>query len=605
MDPCANRFKMRTRCYPNMSHTKPTLLTHALAISLALGGLLDHRIAHSQTTSSPRPFAETGIERLKPDPLPWADAPGFDFRIETPARTPVPRAVDELRFVLGAVVVEGGTALDEAALHAPFQSLVGQRIALEDLRQAADRLESAYRARGFFLVRVLIPPQRVREGRFVIRVIEGYVASAFVEGGSESLRKRVETMLARLVGVRPASLQAIERELLLINDLPGVQARGTLRQGTSEGAVEIVVTTGTAEDTGTVSINNHASRSLGTWGYSAGMQWREALEGRGELAANLLGSGPDVMRAIALRYAFPIGYSGTVAQIGTLAALARPIGSLRDDLGLDIESQSANLAFKLRHPLYRSRTESLFIESGLTASQSRTTGVPAPSCDANVEPEIADRVLSGEFGAVWLRTGPFQSRQEMTLHVHRGLPAGWAYQGSDYSSACRQPGTADFEPRFTRALAQWTHRQAFSSQLSATLTLRGQYTEDRLPTSERISWGGVRLGRAYDSGAVTGDRGYGGLLELSWRTSPAQGNSALPTPQWFAFADHAQGERLASASGSLEGGLARLGSAGAGVRLALTRQVSAELLIAKALRPVPSSDPRTDPRALITISGQF
>ena len=574
-------------------------------LSLLIGNVQSARLAHSQPVPLPRPLPETGVERLRPSPLPWADTPGFDFRMETPARTPVPRAIDELRFELRAVVIEGSTALDGAALQAPFQSLIGQRIALEDLRRAADGLEAAYRAKGYFLVRVVIPPQRVREGRFVIRVIEGFVGNASVEGGGESLRQRIEAMLERVVGVRPVSLQAIERELLLINDLPGVRARGTLRPGGSEGAVELVVAADTAEDTSTVSVNNHASRNLGLWGYSAGILWRETLEGRGELTADFLGSGPEVMRAIALRYAFPIGHSGTVAQIGALAARARPFGSLRDDLGLDIESQSRNLGIRLRYPLQRSRAESLFIEGGLTASQSRTTGIPAPACEAHLEPEIADRVFTGEIGAVWLRAGPLSGRQEISLHVHRGLPTGWSYQGPDYSSACRQPGTAGFEPRFTRTLAQWTYLQSFSSKLTATLSLRGQYTEDRLPTSERIAWGGARLGRAYDSGAVTGDRGYGALIEIIWRTSPTRAATGLPPPQWFFFADHAYGKQLSSPSDPVTGGFIRLESAGAGIRLTLARPVSAELLIAKALRPVPSSDPRGDPRALISLTGRF
>jgi hemolysin activation/secretion protein len=115
----------------------------------------------------------------------------------------------------------------------------------------------------------------------------------------------------------------------------------------------------------------------------------------------------------------------------------------------------------------------------------------------------------------------------------------------------------------------------------------------------------MRLGRAHDSGAVTGDRGYGALVEVVWRPPLAGSDSRFQPPQWFVFADHAQGERLAGIADSATGGIQRMGSVGMGIRFALAPQFALETLVAKATNHVASTDPRPDPRLLVSLSGRF
>ena len=44
----------------------------------------------------------------------------------------------------------------------------------------------------------------------------------------------------------------------------------------------------------------------------------------------------------------------------------------------------------------------------------------------------------------------------------------------------------------------------------------GQYAFDPLIEGEQITFGGAQIGRGYDPGAVTGDRGIGGSAELRY-----------------------------------------------------------------------------------------
>ena len=122
-----------------------------------------------------------------------------------------------------------------------FFQLIGKTTTLSAVREAADKLEERYRKDGFFLVRVFIPPQQVKDGIFRIRVIEGFIEAVSAEGGTEAARQLVESMLAHVVNKQPIDLRSLERALLILNDMPGVRGSGILRQGGQLGASELVV----------------------------------------------------------------------------------------------------------------------------------------------------------------------------------------------------------------------------------------------------------------------------------------------------------------------------------------------------------------------------
>jgi len=86
-------------------------------------------------------------QRVAPLPLPSLN---YDFRIQSPEKSAVPRAVDEIEFSISLVRVSGATYFPKAEVDALFASLIGRKIVLQDLRDAAQKLEDLYRSKGFF-----------------------------------------------------------------------------------------------------------------------------------------------------------------------------------------------------------------------------------------------------------------------------------------------------------------------------------------------------------------------------------------------------------------------------------------------------------------------
>jgi hemolysin activation/secretion protein len=116
------------------------------------------------------------------------------------------------------------------------------------------------------------------------------------------------------------------------------------------------------------------------------------------------------------------------------------------------------------------------------------------------------------------------------------------------------------------------------------LSAQGQYGFNPLLTGEQFAFGGAQIGRGYDPGALTGDRGLGGSIELRYdrrfTMSPVQ---AL---QPYVFYDAARVWNVQNAAPARPS----INSAGGGIRFWLAYSVFGDIEVARTLEAVPGSD---------------
>lgn len=565
-----------TRLLNRRSWAMTALVLASPGLALGFPGL-----ALGQTPTVP---PEADISRLRPPPLEIPPTPDFDLRIETPERAPTPRAVDELRFAIEDVRVEGMTQYARAELSAILDPILGERVALQDLREAAEAIEARYRADGFFLVRVFIPPQRIEEGVFTVRVIEGYVEAVYAEGSSEASRRIAERVAASVVDQRPIDLPRLERALLLVNDYPGVAGGGILRPGTSLGASELVLALLEPRKASySFNVNNAGSKLLGPWGFAASALITNPFPYPGQLSLGVVGSSDfDRLRSVNARYASGVGSRGVVASVAVIASQSKP-------RGLGIESQSTSLAPRARMPLQRGRATSVYVEGGLAVSQSHTE---LEDTGARI---TEDKTTVADIALILVDTVRGNGATQLTL----GLSVGTDWFGA-LDAADPLPGRADFDQKFTKFTYSLQRNQNLPGPFSATILLRGQHSNDRLVSGEQISFGGGQIGRGYDGGAIAGDRGLGGLIELRWDVPRQEWLSLGPggSLQWFAAADWARVERIGEPSESL-------GSTSTGVRYRNDQGWNIDGTVAYGHSTDPASDPRSNPRYLISTTRSF
>ena len=556
-----------------------------LAICLSAACLVQQQLAHAQV---PRGDADTS--RLRVAPLPLPGLPNFDLKIETPEKAPVSKAVDEIEFTIKQIKVEGVTQYPPEQIKKIFSPLEGKRVSLDALRKAADQLESRYRADGFFLVRVFVPPQQVKDGLFSIRVVEGYIEAAFAEGGTDAAQQLVERVLAPVVGKKPIDLQSLEKALLILNDIPGVRAAGVLRQGSALGASELVVSLVEPPKVSSLfSVNNSLSRTLGEWNTNLNVNINNPSATRpGQLSLGLSTSVlNEYLRAVTVRYSTFVGDQGMVVSMGGLAASAKLGASL-----VGIESNSYSYGPRVRYPLKRSRGLSLFVDGGLTLNHSRTT--------LSGSELIADSSTVADVSLAAVDLGRLNGNTEATVGLSQGLDAlGSIGPGSANASA------SGYVQRFTKLKYSASRLQGLPQDFSLQMNLQGQWSSDTLLSGEQILFGGSTLGRAYDSGAVAGDSGFGLLMELR-KDMPAE--KFIPRlvdgkVQFFIFTDYAEARLNLNPNRSET--TASLRSHGAGLRYRDMTGLVVEAMVAESQRFISSTDPKSDPRMLFSVMKPF
>ena len=183
------------------------------------------------------------IQRRFEEPPPAPRPPAPPPVVPDLAPGVVPPGAEEIRFTLEAVRLEGVTVYDEAELRPLWEALLGREIALAEIFAVADEITRRYRNDGYILSRALVPAQTISDGRVQIRIVEGFVDRVIIEGEPVP-EAQIRALADRIAAARPLRNDVLERNLLLLNELPGLAVDSVLRPSPDvPGAAELVLVT--------------------------------------------------------------------------------------------------------------------------------------------------------------------------------------------------------------------------------------------------------------------------------------------------------------------------------------------------------------------------
>ena len=120
--------------------------------------------------------------------------------------------------------IAGNTLLSDDHLAAIVRPFLGTRT-LDELKEAALAVQTAYRDAGYGAVAAFLPQQSPPDGRFEIRVVEGHLSKIRVEGAKQFSEANV---LASLPALRPGvtpQVREIDRQIRLANENPAEEGR--------------------------------------------------------------------------------------------------------------------------------------------------------------------------------------------------------------------------------------------------------------------------------------------------------------------------------------------------------------------------------------------
>lgn len=551
----------------------------ALAALLACG--LASAVAQTTPPQLP-PGAEPGRGILTPVmPQPSLGMP----RIEVPrsSAAEAPPGAKEAKFALRELLIEGVTAFPADALRPLYAGLLGREVTVAEVFEAANAIELRYRNAGYVTSRVIVPQQTVADGRFRIVVVEGFVADLVYQGDIGPARAAVERLMGSLRGLRPVTLAAIERRLLLANDLPGITVRGTLEPAPGEvGGSLLVVRVERRAMEGSATLDNRGSPYLGGGQFGASLAWN----GLGDRADRLSLNARSSMR-FERSHSLGAGYDALVTDAGGMLGLA--LSHARSKPGreleaLDVRSRVSSGLITFTHPLLRGREENLRAMGQLE--------VRDVSTDIAGTGFTRDRLRIVRAGLSYDRSDRFDGITTVRGTLHQGL-SGLGASANGSALASRVNGRSNF----TKLTLDLTRLQQLGERTSLVASLTGQLSRRPLLASEEIGLGGASFGRAFDDGEVSSDNGMAATLEL--RHVPVAWSHNV---QFYGYVDAG---RVWAADGGAPVTRPKLASAGGGVRTSINRSVFATLEIAKPINTEVRTRGDKNARAFVTVTAQF
>jgi hemolysin activation/secretion protein len=282
----------------------------------------------------------------------------------------------------------------------------------------------------------------------------------------------------------------VERQMLLLNDIPGVTARAAFTPGASTGTADMVVSV--AEDEPLElrgELNNHGSKSTGIYRAGFTVQLRDVFGWGDTTTARALASNKGSLVNGSLATSVPFGGDGF--KVG--ANLSRLKYQLAGDFKrLGAVGSADVLGFDASYPFRRTTSSNVAVKAG-----------------------FEQRRLSDELQLLGTVNKKRNNVGELT--VNADLRDDWG--GASAANATASMGqltTHDLSTDWRKLLAQAARQQAITGPWSLYGRVTTQYTGGNLDSSDKMGLGGPGAVRAYAAGEASVDLGTLASLEVRY-----------------------------------------------------------------------------------------
>lgn len=455
-----------------------------------------------------------------------------------------------------------GASVPQAALDKAVAPFIGRPLSRDLLQRVANAVSTVYAESGVAFYSVTVPRQVFRGGEVVVQVREGRIAAYRLRKTTRSTPTRlIAAYMDRLMRGRPTHKAELERALSLLRDVPGQTVDAQLR--TTARPDELLLDLDVKRKQVDVSLDFDND---GVTNVVRGVQAQLSVsvhgllrEGDSTRASAYLPFQPDRYQFYSLTHSTPLDANGTRLSLSAAHVRTRTEGT-------EIRGEATQAGIGVSVPVIRSYRRNLSLSLSLDGIDS--------------ENYFLDTAFGGfrtrvvRASATWSSIGAKgRGGYAIAGTLSRGLNALGARPFVGYSDTA-----------FTKANLQLTAVEPLGKAVSVKVTGRGQYTDARLPTTERFSLGGEGAGLAFRLGEITAERAVAGSAELSWRLAGGDAKDAAGLTA-FAYADGALARSLARPRFNLPRQDYSLASAGGGVRVALGSWTATAQIAVPVKRP--------------------
>lgn len=409
---------------------------------------------------------------------------------------------DGIKILVKKFEYEGNQTITDEELNGVVSDYINKELTIFEIFKVADTVTDFYRARGFSLAHSVVPPQKLSSGTVLLSIIEGRIGEISYEGNELYTNDLLSKSLDELVPGDVLTSETLERELLLLNDLPGLSSRVVVTPGKDFGTSDLLIKSEEKKYEGQVKLNNYGRESIGEWRVEGNISFNNPLGHGDRLTASATFAERGLLDYGALDYSIPIRTDGTRLGINLSRYLYKVdvdklgLGAIAD--GEESEGDGTYFRVGVSHPYIRSRKHNVLFNAGISRNWTSQSGTgPFDFIDpGDKESQISLLELSAAYDL---------------LHDNGSLSSFYALLSTNFKG--NNDGQED-DAQAAKLTLDAFHLMPLPSDFLIRLHANAVLSADPLVDVEKFRVGGPGNVRGFPSSEIGGDEGFFLNLEL-------------------------------------------------------------------------------------------
>lgn len=400
-------------------------------------------------------------------------------------------------------IIDGNTVISSVLLSRIVSPYQGKELTIGEIQGVADSISEYYHQQGFFLAKAYLPRQEIGEGKVTIQVLEGRYDHIGFNNASDSSDATIQRYLSHVHTDDVVKRDVLERQMLLISDLPAVEVKSTLKPGTRVGTTSLEVDTkSSSRVSGYFDSDNYGNKYTGTNRFGLTLNVNNPL-GIGDQLSTRVMTSEAQQKYSRIAYQAPIGASGL--QLGaSYSEMNYRLGEEFSDF--DAKGNSRITSAYGLYPLLRTR------QSNISASLQFDNTVLKDDVDL-FDSKSKKTINSWTLGFNGSSYDDFMGGglNSFAVNYQTGI---LNIQSDDVKFIDNLSAKSD--GHFTKLDGMVSRTQRVTNKLNLTGKISGQIADNNLDSSVKFDVGGSQGVRAFKQGDSSGDTGWLANLDLRY-----------------------------------------------------------------------------------------
>jgi hemolysin activation/secretion protein len=368
-----------------------------------------------------------------------------------------------------------------------------------DIYEICKVIDQNYAEKGFFLARSYPPPQEIRDGVLVIKILEGRIGNIRVEGNRHYTSEFILRYFKPFCQL-PMHYDRLLKALLLLNEFSDLSVGVLFEKGEEVGTADLIIRVDDDLPNHMYINENNYGRDLTTSTQLGGRIdiGNFLIQGDTFSVAEVFGFPFNALYFTDVIYNVPVNARGTFLEFSYLYSKFK-IQELEE---LDLKGQSAIATIKFLQALKRTKTLAIDFFAYFDYKQIR---------NYELHHRIAfDKLRVVSAGVSVDHFNSIQGRDYLNVQFSAGIPDFLGGMKAVTNESSRIGGGG----RFVQFNLDYDHLQRLFRDFILYFHVSGQWSPSKLTLPQQIFIGGSNTVRGYPMSVALGDSGYYANWEL-------------------------------------------------------------------------------------------